>query len=97
MARIAGVDLPPKKRVEVGLTYIYGVGRTRAQATLAATGISQSSSTECSIDTCVPFFAACRSRCATSGWSLRRKLPMTSASMSKDAHRGRLRPVVSRW
>ena len=40
MARLAGVDIPREKRVEVALTYIYGVGRTRAQATLAATGIS---------------------------------------------------------
>jgi len=39
MARIAGVDLPREKRVAVGLTYIYGVGRTRAEETLAATGI----------------------------------------------------------
>ena len=30
MARIAGVDLPAKKRAEIGLTYIYGIGRTRA-------------------------------------------------------------------
>jgi small subunit ribosomal protein S13 len=40
MARLVGVDLPRDKRVEVGLTYIYGVGRTRSQETLAATGIS---------------------------------------------------------
>lgn len=39
MARLVGVDLPRDKRVEVGLTYIYGVGRTRSQETLAATGI----------------------------------------------------------
>jgi small subunit ribosomal protein S13 len=39
MARIEGVDLPRNKRIEVGLTYIYGIGRTRALATLAATGI----------------------------------------------------------
>ena len=32
MARIAGVDLPPKKRAEIGLTYIYGIGRTRAKS-----------------------------------------------------------------
>ena len=31
MARIAGVDLPPSKRLEIGLTYIYGIGRTRAR------------------------------------------------------------------
>lgn len=40
MARIAGVDLPRDKRLEVALTYIYGVGRTRSLETLAATGIS---------------------------------------------------------
>jgi small subunit ribosomal protein S13 len=40
MARIAGVDTPRDKRVEVALTYIYGVGRTRALATLKDTGIS---------------------------------------------------------
>ena len=40
MARLIGVDLPREKRLEVALTYIYGVGRTRAQQTLAATGIS---------------------------------------------------------
>ena len=40
MARIAGVDLPRNKRMEIALTYIFGMGRTRANATLAATGIS---------------------------------------------------------
>ncbi|MBD7918335.1 MULTISPECIES: 30S ribosomal protein S13 [Cellulomonas] len=40
MARLIGVDLPRDKRVEVALTYIFGVGRTRAQQALAATGIS---------------------------------------------------------
>ncbi|SKC48512.1 30S ribosomal protein S13 [Krasilnikoviella flava] len=39
MARLIGVDLPRDKRLEVALTYIYGVGRTRAQQTLAATGV----------------------------------------------------------
>lgn len=39
MARLAGVDIPREKRVEVALTYIYGVGRTRAAKTLAETGI----------------------------------------------------------
>jgi small subunit ribosomal protein S13 len=40
MARLIGVDLPREKRVEIALTYIYGVGRTRATETLAATGIN---------------------------------------------------------
>ena len=39
MARIAGVDLPPKKRAEVGLTYIYGVGRSRSRSLLHRAGI----------------------------------------------------------
>lgn len=40
MARIAGVDLPREKRVEVALTYVFGIGRTRAQETLTNTGVN---------------------------------------------------------
>ena len=40
MARLAGVDLPREKRMEVALTYIYGIGKTHAKETLAATGVS---------------------------------------------------------
>jgi small subunit ribosomal protein S13 len=40
MARLVGVDLPREKRVEVALTYIFGVGRTRSHQALAATGVS---------------------------------------------------------
>ena len=40
MARIAGVDLPREKRVEIGLTYIFGIGRTTASQILAATGVN---------------------------------------------------------
>lgn len=40
MARIAGVDLPRDKRVEIGLTYIYGIGLTRSKAVLQATGVN---------------------------------------------------------
>ena len=40
MARIAGIDLPREKRVEIGLTYIYGIGRTSANKILAQTGIN---------------------------------------------------------
>lgn len=40
MARLAGVDIPNEKRIEVALTYIFGVGRTRAKETLEATGVS---------------------------------------------------------
>ncbi len=40
MARIAGVDLPRDKRVEIGLTYVYGIGRKKASEILAATGVN---------------------------------------------------------
>jgi small subunit ribosomal protein S13 len=40
MARLVGVDLPREKRVEVALTYIFGVGRTRSKEALAATGVN---------------------------------------------------------
>ncbi|MGI0485314.1 30S ribosomal protein S13 [Pantanalinema rosaneae CENA516] len=40
MARIAGVDLPRDKRVEIGLTYIYGIGLTRSRSILEATGVN---------------------------------------------------------
>jgi small subunit ribosomal protein S13 len=40
LARIAGVDLPKEKRVEIGLTYIYGLGLSSAQKILAATGVN---------------------------------------------------------
>ena len=40
MARIAGVDLPREKRIEIGLTYIFGIGRSTADEILAGTGIN---------------------------------------------------------
>jgi small subunit ribosomal protein S13 len=40
MARLSGVDLPRDKRMEIAVTYVYGIGRTRANEALAATGVS---------------------------------------------------------
>ncbi|MFF2043975.1 30S ribosomal protein S13 [Kitasatospora sp. NPDC058170] len=40
MARLAGVDLPREKRIEIALTYVYGIGRTRALQTLSETGVN---------------------------------------------------------
>ena len=40
MARIAGIDLPREKRIEIGLTYIYGIGRTSANKILAEAGVN---------------------------------------------------------
>jgi small subunit ribosomal protein S13 len=42
MARLVGVDLPREKRMEIALTYIFGIGRTRATETLTATGVDPS-------------------------------------------------------
>jgi len=41
MARIAGIDLPPNKRIEIGLTYIYGIGRTRSKEILKKAGVEE--------------------------------------------------------
>ena len=46
MARIAGIDLPKNKRIEIALTYIYGIGRTTAQNILVATNIDTSTRTD---------------------------------------------------
>ena len=40
MARVSGVDIPREKRVEVALTYVFGIGRTLSQQTLAETGVN---------------------------------------------------------
>src|SRR5215510_4040634 len=40
MARVAGVDLPPNKRAEIGLTYIYGIGRSRSNSVLKEAGVN---------------------------------------------------------
>ena len=41
MARLAGVDLPPRKRIEIGLTYIYGIGRARSNSILYRAGVER--------------------------------------------------------
>lgn len=46
MARIAGVDLPRRKRIEIGMTYIYGIGRTTSQSILSRLKIDPSTSTD---------------------------------------------------
>jgi small subunit ribosomal protein S13 len=46
MARIAGVDLPRNKRIEIALTYIYGIGRSRSNTILAATGVNPETRTQ---------------------------------------------------
>ena len=72
---------PPRRRSRPARA----AAATARRRTSARRGISESSSTECSIETCAPFFAAWRSRCASSGWSLRRKLPTTSTRSSASS------------
>lgn len=50
MARIAGVDIPRDKRIEISLTYIYGIGRTSAQEIMAITGIENKRVTDLTTD-----------------------------------------------
>lgn len=59
MARIAGVDLPRDKRIEIGLTYIYGIGLTRSKAILAETGVNPDTRVKDLIDTDVAALRAC--------------------------------------
>ena len=53
MARIAGVDLPKDKRIEIGLTYVYGIGRTSAKKILEATGINPDTRVKDLTESCV--------------------------------------------
>jgi ribosomal protein S13 len=74
MARLVGVDLPRDKRLEVALTYIYGIGRTRAFETLEATGVSADTrvhqlSDEDIIRRFKPIGGHIRRPCATNGVS----------------------------
>jgi small subunit ribosomal protein S13 len=46
LARIAGIDLPRNKRIEIALTYIYGIGRTTAQKVVAAAGVNPDTRTD---------------------------------------------------
>ncbi len=46
MARVAGIDLPRNKRIEIGLTYVYGIGRSRARSILTAVNVDMSRKTD---------------------------------------------------
>jgi len=59
VARIAGVDLPRDKRIEIGLTYIYGVGLTRSKEILAETGVNPDTRVKDLVDTDVASLRAC--------------------------------------
>jgi len=76
MARIAGVDLPREKRVEIGLTYIYGIGRTSANRILAEAGVNPDTRVKDLTDDEVKKLAAVIADTQTVEGDLRREIAM---------------------
>ena len=76
MARIAGIDLPKDKRIEIGLTYIFGIGRTSANKILAATGINPDTRVKDLTDAEEAALRECISRDYTVEGDLRRDVAM---------------------
>ena len=76
MARISGVDLPREKRVEIGLTYIYGIGRTSANRILAEAGVNPDTRVKDLTDDEVKKLAAVIADTQTVEGDLRREIAM---------------------
>ena len=76
MARISGVDLPREKRVEIGLTYIYGIGRTSATRILAEAGVNPDTRVKDLTDDEVKKLAAVIAETQTVEGDLRREIAM---------------------
>ena len=76
MARISGVDLPREKRVEIGLTYIYGIGRTSANRILAEAGVNPDTRVKDLTDDEVKKLAAVIDETQTVEGDLRREIAM---------------------
>ena len=76
MARISGVDLPREKRVEIGLTYIYGIGRTSSNRILAAAGVNPDTRVRDLTDEDVKKISAVIDETQTVEGDLRRQIPI---------------------
>lgn len=76
MARISGVDLPREKRVEIGLTYIYGIGRTSSNRILAEAGVNPDTRVKDLTDDEVKAIAAVIAETQTVEGDLRREIAM---------------------
>ena len=89
MARISGVDLPREKRVEIGLTYIYGIGRASADRILAAAGVNPDTRVKDLTDDEVKNIAAVIAETQTVEGDLRREIALdaTEASVIERAFR----------
>jgi small subunit ribosomal protein S13 len=84
MARLVGVDLPREKRVEVALTYIFGVGRTSAQKALAATGVNPNTRVKDLVDEDLVKLRDWIDDNLKVEGDLRREVPRTSAARSRS-------------
>ena len=82
MARIAGIDLPKDKRIEIGLTYIFGIGRTSANKILAETGINPDTRVKDLTDEEEAKLRECISHNYTVEGDLRRDVAMASSTSS---------------
>ena len=85
MARIAGVDLPRDKRVEIGLTYIYGIGRTSATRILAEAGVNPDTRCRDLTDDEVKKISAVIDETQTVEGDLRREIAL---NMKRSEHKG---------
>ena len=83
MARISGVDLPREKRVEIGLTYIYGIGRTSSNRILAAAGVNPDTRVRDLTDEDVKKISAVIDETQTVEGDLRRQIAMDIKSLQE--------------
>ena len=83
MARISGVDLPREKRVEIGLTYIYGIGRTSANRILAEAGVNPDTRVKDLTDDEVKKLAAVIAETQTVEGDLRREIAMNTKRLQE--------------
>ena len=83
MARIAGVDLPRDKRIEIGLTYIYGIGRTSADKILAQAGVNPDIRVRDLTDDDVKKISAVIDETMTVEGDLRREIAMNIKSLQE--------------
>ena len=88
MARIAGVDLPRDKRIEIGLTYIYGIGRTSADKILAQAGVNPDIRVRDLTDDDVKKISAVIDETMTVEGDLRREIAMNIKRLKKNVEHG---------
>ena len=94
MARISGVDLPREKRVEIGLTYIYGIGRASADRILAAAGVNPDTRVKDLTDDEVKNIAAVIAETQTVEGDLRREIALNIKRLQEiGCYRGLLKSL----